>query len=100
MVDRFSWAWPAVAQTFLADMPVTFKDAGADDVPFTAVPALVAAQPSLVLLPTFIAVHLTVARTIRGRAGTTALAACARNSRWHAFNSNKKATSKCQWFGM
>lgn len=58
VVDCFSWAWPAVAQTFLADMPVTFKDAGADDVPFTAVTALVAAQSSLVLLPAFIAMRL------------------------------------------
>ena len=65
MVDGFSRARPAIAQTFLADVPVTFKDAGADDVPFTAVTALVAAQPPLMLLPAFIAVSLAITRAVR-----------------------------------
>lgn len=48
MIDGFSRARPAIAQTFLTDVPVTFKDAGADEVPFAAITALVSAQPSLV----------------------------------------------------
>lgn len=65
MVNGRCWYGPAVAQTLLADVPVTFKDAGADDIPLTAVAALVAAQPSLVLLPAFITVSLAVTRTVR-----------------------------------
>lgn len=80
VVDRFSRAWPAVAQTFLADVPVTFKDAGADDVPFTAVTALVAAHPSLMLLPAFITVSLAVTRTVCCSPGASALAACSWDS--------------------
>lgn len=97
VVDRFSRAWPAVAQTFLADVPVTFKDAGADDIPLTAVAALMTAQPSLVLLPAFTTVRLAVARTVCCSPGASALAASTRDSGWHTVSSNKKATSECQW---
>lgn len=90
--------WPAVAQTLLADVPITFKDAGADDIPLTAVAALVAAQPSLVLLPAFITVSLAVTRTVCSSAGTSALAASSRDSGWHSGSSNKKATSKTGGF--
>jgi len=83
VVDRFSRAWPAVAQALLADVSITLKDAGADDVPLTAVATLVAAQPSLVLLPSFITVRLAVAGTICGGAGTSTLTAGARDSSWH-----------------
>lgn len=61
VVYRLSRTRPAVAKARLADVPITFKDAGADDFPLIAVAALVAAQPSLVLLPAFVAVRLAVA---------------------------------------
>lgn len=61
VVDRLSRTRPAVAKARLADVPITFKDAGADDFPLVAVAALVAAQSSLVLLPAFVAVRLAVA---------------------------------------
>jgi len=54
----------AFLQALLADVPVTFQNAGADDVPLTAVSSLVSALSSLVLLPAFIAVVITVARAI------------------------------------
>jgi len=41
-------------------MSITRQDAGSDDVPFTAITSLVAAQTPLMLLPAFIAVSLTV----------------------------------------
>lgn len=91
VVDRFSRAWPAVAQALLADVSITLKDADADDVPLTAVATLVAAQPSLVLLPSFITVRLAVAGTVRGGAGTSTLTAGARDSCWHIGGSNKKS---------
>lgn len=98
VVNRSCRDWPAVAQTLLADVPITFKDAGADDIPLTAVAALVAAQPSLVLLPAFITVSLAVTRTVCSSAGTSALAASSRDSGWHSGSSNKKATSKTGGF--
>ncbi len=58
MVDGFSRAWPAIAHTFLADVPVSLKYADTDDIPLTAVATLVAALSSLVLLPAFITVRL------------------------------------------
>ncbi len=84
MVDGFSRARPAIAQTFLTDVPVTFKDAGADDIPFAAVTTLVAAHSSLMLLPAFITMRLAVARTVNGGVRTSAFAAGTRDSVWHA----------------
>jgi len=91
VVDRFRRAWPAAAQALLANVSITLKDAGADDVPLTAVATLVAAQPSLVLLPSFVTVRLAVAGTVCGGAGAPAFTAGARDSCWHIVGSNKKA---------
>ena len=97
VVDRFSRARSAVAQALLADVSITLKDADADDIPLTAVATLVAVQPSLVLLPSFITVRLAVAGTVCGGAGTSTLTTGARDSCWHIVSSNKKATSNSQW---
>lgn len=97
VVNRSCRNWPAVAQAFLADVSITLKDADADDVPFTAVATLVAAQTSLVLLPSFVTVRLAVAGTVCGDAGAPSFTAGARDSCWHIVGSNKKATSRCQW---
>ena len=97
VVDRFRWAWSAVAQALLADVSITLKDADADDIPLTAVATLVAAQTALMLLPSFITVGFAVARTIRSCARATSLTACSGNSCGHGCRSNKKATSRCQW---
>ena len=91
VVDRFRWAWSAVAQALLADVSITLKDAGADDIPLTAVATLMAAQASLVLLPPFVTVRIAVAGTICGGAGAPAFTAGARDSCWHIVGSNKKA---------
>ena len=91
VVDRFRWAWSAVAQALLADVTITLKDADADDVPLTAVATLVAAQSTLMLLPPFVTVRLAVAGTVCGGAGTSTLTAGARDSCWHIVGSNKKA---------
>jgi len=66
VVDRFSRTRSAVAQALLADVSIMFKDAGADDIPLTAVATLMAAQSSLVLLPPFVTVRIAVAGTICG----------------------------------
>lgn len=79
VVDRFRWAWSAVAQALLADVSITLKDADADDIPLTAVATLMATLALLMLLPALIAMLLTVARAIRCRTGTTSLATCARD---------------------
>lgn len=97
VVNRSCRNWPAVAQAFLTDVSITLKDADADDVPFTAVATLVAAQTSLVLLPSFVTVRLAVAGTVCGGAGAPSFTAGARDSCWHIVGSNKKATSRCQW---
>lgn len=73
VVDRFRRAWPAVAQALLADVSITRQDAGSDDVPLTAIAALMAAQASLVLLPPFVTVRIAVAGTVCGGAGTSTL---------------------------
>ena len=57
--------WPAVAQALLTDVTITLKDARPDNVPLTAIAALVAAQTPLMLLPAFIAVSLAVTRAVR-----------------------------------
>lgn len=75
VVDRFRRAWPAVAQALLANVTITFKDAGADDVPLAAVATLMAAQASLVLLPPFVTVRIAVAGTVCGSAGAPTLTA-------------------------
>jgi len=94
VVDRFSRARSAVAQALLADVSITLKDADADNVPLTAVATLVAAQSSLVLLPPFVTVRLTVAGTVCGSAGAPAFTAGARDSCWHIIGSNKKSPVK------
>jgi len=83
VVDRFRRAWPAVAQALLADVSITLKDAGADDVPLTAVATLVAAQSALMLLPPFVTVRLAVAGTVCGGARAPALTTGARDCGWH-----------------
>jgi len=60
MVDSLSRTRPAIAQALLTDVTVTLKDVRPDDVPLTAIAALVAAKPPLMLLPAFIAVCFTV----------------------------------------
>jgi len=97
VVDRFRWAWSAVAQALLADVSITRQDAGSDDVPLTAIAALMSAQSSLVLLPPFVTVRIAVAGTVCGSAGAPAFTAGARDSCWHIVCSNKKATSSNQW---
>lgn len=57
--------WPAVRQTFLAQVSITLKDAGSDDVPLTTIAALMAATALLVLLPAFVAVSFAIARAVR-----------------------------------
>jgi len=91
VVNRSCRNWPAVAQAFLADVSITLKDAGADDVPLTAVATLVAAKAALVLLPPFVTVRIAVAGTVCGGAGAPAFTAGARDSCWHIVGSNKKA---------
>jgi len=91
VVDRFRWAWSAVAQALLADVSITRQDAGSDDVPLTAIAALMSAQSSLTLLPPFVTVRIAVAGTICGGAGAPAFTAGARDSCWHIVGSNKKA---------
>lgn len=91
VVDRFRWAWSAVAQALLADVSITLKDAGTDDVPLTAVATLMAAQAALMLLPPFVTVGFAVAGTVSGGAGAPALTTGARDSCRHIVGSNKKA---------
>jgi len=50
----------SIPKALLAKMSITRQDAGSDDVPLTAVAALMAAQTPLMLLPAFIAVSLAV----------------------------------------
>ena len=90
VVDRIRWVWPAVAKALLADVSITFKYAGAEDIPLTAVAALVAAQSSLVLLPSFVTMRLAVTGTVCGGAGAPAFTAGARDSSWHNVVSIKK----------
>jgi len=91
VVDRFRRAWPAVAQALLADVSITLKNAGADDVPLTAVATLVAAQSALMLLPSFVTVRLAVAGTVSSGARAPAFTTGTRDSCWHIVGSNKKA---------
>lgn len=84
VVDRLSRTRPAVAKARLADVPITFKDAGADDFPLATVAALVATQPSLMLMPAFAAVSIAVTRTISGCLRATAFTTCTRNSDRHS----------------
>lgn len=97
VVNRSCRNWPTIAQALLADVSITFKDSGADDVPLTAVATLVTAQAALMLLPPFVTVRLAVAGTVCGGAGAPSFTAGARDSCWHIVDSNKKATSRCQW---
>lgn len=60
VVDRLSRTRPAVPQTLMADVPVALEDACADNIPFTAVAALVPALPALMLLPAFVTVSLAI----------------------------------------
>jgi len=91
VIDRFCRTRSAAAQARLADVSITLKDAGADDIPITAVATLMAAQASLVLLPPFVTVRIAVAGTICGGAGAPAFTAGARDSCWHIVGSNTKA---------
>jgi len=91
VVNRSCRDWPAVAQALLADVSITLKDADADDVPFTAVATLVAAQAALMLLPSFITVGFAVAGTVSGGARAPTLTTGTRDSCGHIAGSNKKA---------
>lgn len=51
----------ALLQALLANVSVTLQDAGADDVPFTAVSSLVPILSALMLQPAFITMVITVA---------------------------------------
>ncbi|AFJ98844.1 hypothetical protein ES15_1271 [Cronobacter sakazakii ES15] len=84
VVDRLSRTRPAAAKARLTDVPITFKDAGADDFPLAAVAALVATQPSLMLMPAFAAVSIAVTRTISGCLRATAFTTCTRDSDRHS----------------
>ncbi len=53
-----------IPHAFLAQVPIAGKDARPDNVPLTAIAALVAAQPPLMLLPAFVAVSLAVTRAV------------------------------------
>lgn len=79
VVNRSCRNWPTIAQALLADVSITFKDSGADDVPLATVTTFMPTLTLLMLLPAFIAVLLTVTRAIRGCARTTSLATGARN---------------------
>ena len=70
----------ALLQALLADVPVTLQDVGTYDVPLTTVSTLVSALSSLVLLPAFIAVIITVAGAIGCCLAAAKLAACSRDS--------------------
>ena len=61
-------------QAVLTQIIITLQDAGALDIPLTAVATLMATLTLLVLLPSFIAVLLAVSRAVCGSAGTTTLA--------------------------
>ncbi len=97
VVNRSCRDWSAACQALLADVTITFKNAGADDVPLTAITTLVAAKSALMLLPPFVTVRLTVSGTVCGSAGAPAFTAGARDSCWHIFGPNKEATSNSQW---
>ncbi|NYU09854.1 hypothetical protein A8O28_12310 [Enterobacteriaceae bacterium CCUG 67584] len=91
VVNRSCRNWSAAAQARLANVSITLKDAGSDDVPLTAIASLVAATALLVLLPPFVTVRIAVAGTVCGGAGAPAFTAGARDSCWHIVGSNKKA---------
>lgn len=71
------------AKAVLAQMVVAFQDARTPDIPLATIAALVPALALLVLLPAFIAVLLTISRTVSGGARTSALAASAGYQRGH-----------------
>ena len=60
VVNSGCWYGPAIRQALLADMPITLQDTRADNVPLTAVAALMSALSALMLLPAFIAVIVAV----------------------------------------
>ena len=60
VVNRSCRDWPAVSQALLADVPVTLQNAGADNVPLTAISSLVSVLSALMLLPAFITVVIAV----------------------------------------
>jgi hypothetical protein len=80
VVDCRCWYRPAVLHALLADMSVTLKDAGTENVPLAPVSTLMTALSTLMLLPAFIAVSLTVSRTIGCCLTAAKLPACARDS--------------------
>jgi hypothetical protein len=55
------WYRPAVRQALLAYIPVTLQDAYTNNIPLTAIATLVSALSTLMLLPAFIAMVITVA---------------------------------------
>jgi len=64
-------------------MSITRQDAGADDVPLTAVTTLVAAQAALMLPPSLITVGFAVAGTVSGGTRAPALTTGARDCGGH-----------------
>jgi len=69
----------ALPQALLTNVSVTLQNASADNIPLTAVAALVPALPALVLLPAFVAMCFAVARAICCSLAATELSACARD---------------------
>lgn len=63
------------AKAVLAQMVVAFQDARTPDIPLDTIAALVPALALLVLLPAFIAVLITISRTVSGGARTSTLTA-------------------------
>lgn len=49
-----------VSQAFLTDMAITLQDARADNIPLTAIAALVSVLSALMLLPAFVTVSLAI----------------------------------------
>ncbi|GJK16615.1 hypothetical protein TUM16664_43920 [Enterobacter cloacae] len=66
-------------QAVLTQMIITLQDAGALDIPLTAIATLMATLTLLMLLPAFIAVLLAVSRTVRSSSRTTTLTTSAGN---------------------
>lgn len=83
VVNGLGCCWPSASQAVLAEMPVTLQDASPYHIPLAAIAPLVSALSSLVLLPAFIAVSVTVTRSVCRSAGTTELPACSGYSGWH-----------------
>lgn len=75
VVNRLCCDSSPAAKAVLAQMVVAFQDARTPDIPLATVATLVATLSLLMLLPAFIAVLLTISRTVSGGARTSTLTA-------------------------